>query len=274
MLPVAFSPGATADSWELRKRIHSPHVIPARAPRPKAVVMLSTPRRLTVGAVPALLADRVVDRARAALAARGEFTIALSGGSLPRQLAEGLDADKLAAAEPERWTVLLADERRVPLDDADSNYRLIREMMPFLKEERIVAIYPSLSAAECAADYSEKVKKALSGSEGVFDLVLLGLGPDGHTASLFPGHSLLDERDLAVASVTDSPKPPPERVTLTLPIINGSRAVAFACTGAGKADAIKDIFENPSSALPGALVAPSSGELDWYIDAAAAGGLK
>jgi 6-phosphogluconolactonase len=233
--------------------------------------MSTSSRRLTVGEVPARVANRVSDLASAALAARGEFTVALSGGSLPKQLAEGLDADKIALAQPERWTVFLADERKVPLDHPDSNYRVIREIMPFLNPERIIPIDPSLAVTNCAADYASKVVEGLYKSGGIFDLVLLGLGPDGHTASLFPGHALLGEDVLDVAAITDSPKPPSERVTLTLPVINASRAVVFVCTGAGKADAIKDIFNNPQSCLPGAKVMPASGELDWYVDSAAAG---
>jgi 6-phosphogluconolactonase len=100
--------------------------------------------------------------------------------------------------------------------------------------------------------------------------VYLGLGPDGHTASLFPGHALLSAADRAVAGIADSPKPPPRRVTLTLPTINAARAVAFVATGASKAAVVRAIFQDPGCPLPGALVRPDAGALDWFIDAAAA----
>jgi 6-phosphogluconolactonase len=271
---AAFILGSHISFLQLRQPLCTSTDIRLRCRQSRFLAMATSSRRLTVGDVPARVANRVFDLARAAVAARGEFTVALSGGSLPKQLADGLDdADKLASAQTERWTVFLADERKVPLDHPDSNYRLIREVMPFLSPERIIPIDPSLAVADCAADYASKVAKGLSKSGGIFDLVLLGLGPDGHTASLFPGHAVLGENILDVAAIADSPKPPPERVTLTIPVINASRAVVFVCTGAGKADAIKDIFSNPQCSLPGAKIAPASGELDWFIDAAAAGSI-
>lgn len=94
-------------------------------------------------------------------------------------------------------------------------------------------------AEEAAQDYTEKLKKAFGGKEFKFDLLLLGMGPDGHTCSLFPNHPLLDEKKLQVAAITDSPKPPPERITLTYPVINNARNCIFAASGAGKADMVK-----------------------------------
>lgn len=234
-------------------------------------------RRLSVGEVAVRAADHLLSSARASIAARGVFTVAVSGGSLPAQLVAGVRTegpDALKAAEPEKWIVLFADERVVPLDHEDSNYRLVKESMKFVPEENIVAINPGLDVDKCAEDYESKVTKALSRSGDRFDAVYLGLGPDGHTASLFPGHALLSETEHMVAPISDSPKPPPERITLTLPVINKARAVAFVCTGDAKADPIKDIFENANSTLPGAMVMPDSGELDWFIDAPAASAMK
>lgn len=96
----------------------------------------------------------------------------------------------------------------------------------------------SITAETAAKDYTEKLKTAFKSDDFKFDLLLLGMGPDGHTCSLFPNHPLLQERTLQVAAITDSPKPPPERITLTYPVLNNARNCIFACSGAGKAEMI------------------------------------
>lgn len=228
----------------------------------------------------------------------GRFSVAISGGSLPRFLAEGLElleADREARAEKAKaegeeneeyeyedeesdegdrfkaplWDVFLADERLVPLDHADSNYgAVVKALEKVLPGLSVVPIRHDLPVEECAADYAKKIENVL-GDEPVFDLVLLGLGPDGHTCSLFPGHQLLSDSRM-VAPISDSPKPPPQRVTLTLPVLNRARAVMFVCTGEGKAPVVKDILENKQCTLPGALVRPVTGTLEWFLDEGAA----
>ena len=105
----------------------------------------------------------------------------------------------------------------------------------------------------------------------VFDLILLGVGPDGHTVSLFPGHELLSEEDRWVAEIVDSPKPPAQRITLTYPVINHAARVAFVLSGENKADTLKEVLDNPELGLPASRVRPMSpGQVWWFVDDAAA----
>ncbi|XP_026316007.1 6-phosphogluconolactonase, partial [Hyposmocoma kahamanoa] len=115
----------------------------------------------------------------------------------------------------------------------------------------------------------EKLRKHFHNDTFKFDLLLLGMGPDGHTCSLFPGHPLLNETDTPVAAITDSPKPPPERITITFPVINNARNCIFAISGAGKADMVKRILKDKED-LPAGRVNPESGSLYWIIDNSAA----
>ncbi len=146
--------------------------------------------------------------------------------------------------------------------------------------ESIHAINPSLSPADCAAAYEKDVRTTLggatlAGSVPAFDLILLGMGPDGHTASLFPSHPLLtDASARIVAEITDSPKPPPTRVTFTYRLIDAAANVAFVALGEGKAGVVKEIFDEsvaPDARLPAARVRQSGGkELPtWFMDAPA-----
>ncbi|KOB73366.1 6-phosphogluconolactonase, partial [Operophtera brumata] len=170
---------------------------------------------------------------------RGRFYVGLSGGSVVKYLCEGLPK---VDTEWSKWTLAFCDERLVPEDSADSTFGIYKkELIPktALDETQFVVIKQGVSAEEAAQDYSDKLKKAFNSDDFKFDLLLLGMGPDGHTCSLFPGHPLLDETSLQVAAITDSPKPPPERITLTYPVLNNARNCIFACSGAGKADMIK-----------------------------------
>jgi 6-phosphogluconolactonase len=175
------------------------------------------------------------------------------------------------------WHVFWADERCVPLTSPDSNYRLARKYLfdhVNIPPAQIYALDDSLDPAVAATAYQETLAQVFQPASDLprFDLILLGMGEDGHTASLFPNHPLLNEIERWVAPIFDSPKPPPERITLTLPVINNARQVIFLTTGAGKAEALSQISKN-TDRLPAGMVQPANGDLHWFVDEAAAAGL-
>lgn len=221
----------------------------------------------------------LIERAAAeAITARGLFTIGLSGGSMAKFVCSALPS---ISTEWSAWRLLFCDERLVPLSSPDSTLQLYLDgLVPAtpLKRDQFVEVDTHLPAAEAATAYEQKLLSlfpAPAPSVPVFDLLLLGVGPDGHTASLFPGHALLDETSVTVAPITDSPKPPPSRVTLTFPAINSARCCVMALAGSEKADMVKMLKRQRSEAvsaevLPAARVRPTNGELVWLMDAAAA----
>mmetsp|Transcript_2763 Transcript_2763/g.4863 ORF Transcript_2763/g.4863 Transcript_2763/m.4863 type:complete len:282 (-) Transcript_2763:551-1396(-) len=225
------------------------------------------------------VAKYVTERAHKAIAERGVFNVAVSGGSLPKLLANELTKSPYKEDSMwKSWNLYFADERCVSLSDSDSNYKLVlEEFLNFVSipSSQIYPIDPSLSPQECALNYSDLIAKQ-SGMEftsekyPIFDLILLGMGPDGHTASLFPNHPLLNVTDQSVAFILDSPKPPPERITLTLPVLNASRSVAFLAAGGGKKEMLQRIHSEPNSGIPSQMVNPKSGDLVWFIDEPAA----
>jgi 6-phosphogluconolactonase len=247
--------------------------------KPKADLhIFSTPHQLGQAA-----AEYVARLSAQAISKRGHFTVALSGGSLPKLLCPPLVVEPLRSqVDWSSWHVFWADERCVPLTDANSNYRLAREYLFEHVQIPPAQIYPlndSLDPDAAAVDYQAKLAQVFqppASQRPRFDLILLGMGEDGHTASLFPDHPLLNEIERWVAPVFDSPKPPPERITLTLPVINNARQVVFLTAGASKVDALSQIMNRATSAnrLPAQMVQPTNGELHWFVDEAAAAGLK
>eukprot|EP01061_Rhynchopus_euleeides_P040777 TRINITY_DN7029_c0_g1_i2.p1 TRINITY_DN7029_c0_g1~~TRINITY_DN7029_c0_g1_i2.p1 ORF type:complete len:236 (+),score=99.94 TRINITY_DN7029_c0_g1_i2:66-773(+) len=200
-----------------------------------------------------------------------KYVVALSGGSLPAVLNAGL-AD--ATMDWKRWHVFFADERMVPLDHKDSNYLACKEALfdkVGIPPAQVYPVRTDLTPDEAAAAYAEQIAAVAPNG---FDLLLLGMGPDGHTCSLFPKHPLLGENSKAVASIADSPKPPPSRVTLTLPVIKAARGVVFVCGGAEKADPLRRAIvpaegESPSE-TPARIVADVAQSVTWIVDDAAA----
>jgi len=223
------------------------------------------------------LADAVMAAANAAIAMRGRFDVALSGGRTPRDLHARLVARR-ADTDWSHWQVYFGDERCVPPDHPDSNYRMARETL--LDHVPIPAdqIHPMIGdradledPAATAAAYAERLK-SLSQRDGwpVFDLILLGLGEDGHTASLFPDSALLACTDRpTVAGYVD--RLAAWRISLTLPILNHARVLYIAAAGASKAAVVARTLhgEGLDRPLPVQRLHPR-GELHWHLDHAAA----
>ncbi|KAK3807298.1 MAG: 6-phosphogluconolactonase [Benniella sp.] len=249
---------------------------PAHHPHSSPPKILSFPDELTLSKG---LDEYVAKLSEEAISRHDRFTVALSGGSLPRQLSAILRNNK--TVQFSKWVVYFADERCVPLDSEDSNYRLAKtELFDHLEEkipeENIHTINADLDPEEAADDYISQLASTFATKDSVrypvFDLILLGVGPDGHTCSLFPGHELLKESSVWCASITDSPKPPPERITLTFPVLNHAHHVAFVAAGAGKQDILHSILDPSSKAdLPAMHVKPITGTLTWFLDDAASG---
>lgn len=212
--------------------------------------------------------------ANKAIAQNGKFTVALSGGSTPRQLFTELA--KPVWQKQIDWSkvfVFWGDERFVAPTDAQSNQKMARETLldhvP-IDEQNIFAV-PFLATAELSAmQYEAELKKIFSDLPK-FDLILLGLGADGHTASLFPGSKALTEKTRWVCPST-SKAGGPERITLTYPVINHGALVCFLVTGEEKAAMVKEILNAPPSSdmYPAQRIQPTSGNLMWVLDQAAA----
>lgn len=229
-------------------------------------------------AVARAAAEEVVDAAVRAVDARGRFTVALAGGSTPGRLYALLadrDASFRARLPWEKTHVFFGDERHVPPDHPESNYRMAREALlahvPVASVHRMSGEEPNLASA--ATRYESELERFFGASAARdppprLDLVLLGLGPDGHTASLFPGSAALRERRRWVIAPFVE-RLGVHRITLTLPIIDRARAVLFLVSGADKADALARAFEPGAVPPPAALVCPETGPL-WIADEAAA----
>ncbi len=212
------------------------------------------------------------------LAGAERFTVALSGGSTPRLLYGILSAAGGPPLPWERIHLFWGDERHLPPDHAGSNYRMVKECLLDLApipESNIHRIPAERSSAEEAArEYEAELRRFFSPGPGAFpslDLVLLGLGADGHTASLFPGSTLAaDDEKLVTSGFIEAVKA--RRISLTFPVINASRAVIFLVSGRSKAEPVKQILAMDPSAgdLPASRVKPRSGKITWLLDRDAA----
>ena len=226
-------------------------------------------------------ADEVCAVSKAAIQARGRFTWTLAGGSTPRRLYELLaQPPHSGQIDWPRVEIFFGDERGVPPDQPESNYRLARESLldhvPLSPSciHRIHGESPDLPAE--ARRYQDKMAAVFgipsAQQPPALDLIILGLGVDGHTASLFPGQPALEETQRWFAA-SDSPQPPFRRITATVPLINAARNVIFLVSGADKAAALHQVLDGPRdpSRFPAQLVTPA-GRLVWLVDEAAAAG--
>ena len=217
----------------------------------------------------------LVMQANLAVAARGRFSVALSGGATPRRTYELLAAPPLMDQAPwDRVHVFWGDERVVPLNDPRSNARMAQEAwldhVPIPKDQ----IHPldcSQAPAAAAQQYEARLRKFFAGRPPRLDLVLLGLGDDGHTASLFPGTPALEERERWAAAVLPAGADL-YRVTLTPPLINQAAMVVFLVAGKSKAGVLQEVLHGPRDPgrLPAQLIQPQNGDLLWLTDLAAA----
>lgn len=222
-------------------------------------------------ALGAAVARAVVGTAAASIAARGRFRLALPGGASPLPAYDALAAAASVPGGAVDWTraeVFLADERAVPEDDPASNARAVREGLlvrvgaPPACLRRPRAEDPDLERA--ASEYAALLAEPL-------DLVLLGLGEDGHVASLFPGSPLLAERTRAAGAVFDSPKPPPRRLTLLPGALRRARGTLVIARGAAKAEAVRRAFA--PAPVPLAVPTAALTRVTWHLDREAAAGL-
>ncbi len=226
-------------------------------------------------------ADYTVRIAKESITAHGRFTFALSGGSTPKKLYALLASDEYRSQID--WAlveIFWSDERCVAPDDTESNYHMAYDTMlgrlPIAASQihRMPADEEDREAA--SRKYTQEMQRVF-GTSGIpsFDLIQLGMGPEAHTASLFPHQASLQEQLRLVMSVT-VPKPPPPRLTFTPPLLNAAIHTLFLVTGAEKAEAVQAVLEGPyqPEEYPAQIVRPTQGEVTWMLDKAAAGKLR
>lgn len=215
-----------------------------------------------------------IELIKATLAERPRFSIALAGGSTPRMLYSMLASEFKQEIPWDKLLIFWGDERYVSHDHEKSNYRMAREAMLDHVDTPASQIFPMptqpTNPRDAAESYAVTLKEALAPCDDRFDLVLLGMGDDGHTASLFPGSPALQEEDRTVLAAP-APVDPKQRITLTYPILNKSRNVFFLVAGEDKAPGLLCAMSRPSeiTECPSGRVVPTDGNLIWFVDEAA-----
>jgi 6-phosphogluconolactonase len=231
--------------------------------------VLNTPHELFAAA-----AAEFVGVAEQAIHNTGRFTVALSGGSTPRNLYSLLASNEVPQLPWDKIYFFFSDERYVPPDHPESNYRMANESLLSkvpLPKQNIFRVPTELADAEAAAkEYERKIRSFFHAQPGEipgFDLILLGMGPDGHTASLFPGTAALEERNrLVVANWVEKFKS--YRITFTLPLLNHAAWIMFIVSGQDKAETVRKVLREGQD-LPARRVQPAAGKLIWLLDQAA-----
>lgn len=222
---------------------------------------------------------RFLAAARAAVRERGRFVVGLSGGSTPRALHRVLASGPVRPQVPwSRTIVLFGDERPVGPDDPDSNFRMARETLldhVRLPDDQVLRIRGELPPETAARDYEDRLRALFHDGAPRIDLLFLGLGADGHTASLFPGTAALEETDRWVAA-NPVPAHDTTRITLTLPVLCAARHVVFLVTGKEKARTVAEVFGGRAHGPPhpAERVRPNDGELHVLLDRDAASLLR
>lgn len=221
------------------------------------------------------LADFFISTANSAIEKKGRAALVLSGGSSPKQLYELLTTT--AYRSQTQWNKLfffIGDERYVPATDNAYNGNMIKKTLfePLnIKAEQVFYVDTSLKPSEAASDYAHKIKAFFGNEPWAFDLILLGLGDNMHTASLFPHTDVLSEKTATIKAVFVE-ELEAYRITMTAPLINQAAAIAFLVFGSGKAAAVKAILsgERDSDQYPAQLINPETGNLNWFLDTDAA----
>ena len=226
------------------------------------------------------LAEFVTALATERMEAEERFTVALSGGSSPRRLYELLALPALEGPpyiwrnDWRRWHVFWGDERCVPPDHPDSNYRMARESLLSrvpIPESQVHRMRGEALPENAAEEYEALLRQTFQGPTPSLDLILLGIGEDGHTASLFGNTNALSEKERLVVA-NRAPHLQANRITFTLPLINAARAVAFLVTEESKAQVLRQVLR-PDPDKPASLVRPARGSVHWFLTTAAAGQL-
>jgi len=223
-------------------------------------------------------AQTIAATASEAVSARCRFTVALSGGGTPRETYTRLAQPPYSDTVPwHRTFVFFSDERCVPVDHPDSNYRMARETLlgkvPIPSNQVFpIRCHDGAESDAAAADYARALSDVFGLRRGElprFDLILLGVGIDGHTGSLFPGSPALKEVFRPVVAVHAAAATIPERITLTYPVLNNAAHVIFLASGAEKAKVVRSALKE-GALLPAGMVRPANGRLVWMLDRAAA----
>lgn len=220
------------------------------------------------------VAELFLKQARLAVAERGRFIVSLAGGQTPQKIYEILAKPPYSNSIPwEKVHIFWGDERYVPADDIRSNQLMARKAfldhVP-IPQEQIHPILCKASPQQAATEYEKILISTFLKEEPQFDFIFLGLGSDGHTASLFPNTTVLDERKHWTGHVY-LPEQDSHRVTLTAPLINQARTIVFLVTGDSKAEIIREVLEGVPDLqrLPSQMIVPQQGTLHWFLDQAA-----